>query len=227
MVSSPSSRRSPRNHPTSIVWNVIGSTARNVTHDFITPANPNAAVSAVTDAAPSSIINNACKTFCDADNCKGFEIEPDTVCILCETAIHGNCFQNQVRKLKEYPEDCHNEFFCTEVCCLWHGNEKVVVADVRTEQSDLQKQLKKTLVDLAQTAKVKITQRIDKKSVQVSKAIIIQRLVAAKFNALIGAPNPTAASPKILKTVHCRFQLLNFIFSDELGALADRSEDVD
>jgi hypothetical protein len=34
-------------------------------------------------------------------------------------------------------------------------------------------------------------------------------------------------SPKVLKTVYCRFQLLNCIFSDELGALTDRSEDVD
>jgi hypothetical protein len=52
---------------------------------------------------------------------------------------------------------------------------------------------------------VKITQWIEKKSVQVSKAAIIQRLVAAKFNALVGAPNPAAVSPKVLKTVHCRF----------------------
>jgi hypothetical protein len=44
---------------------------------------------------------------------------------------------------------------------------------------------------------------------------------------MVGAPNPAAASPKVVKTVHCRFRLLNCIFSDELGALADRSEDVD
>ena len=44
---------------------------------------------------------------------------------------------------------------------------------------------------------------------------------------MVGAPNPAAASPKVVKTVHCRFRLLNCIFSDELGALTDRSEDVD
>jgi hypothetical protein len=52
-------------------------------------------------------------------------------------------------------------------------------------------------------------------------------LVASKFNTLVGAPNPAAESLKVIKTVHCRFRLLNCIFSDELAALADRSEDVD
>ena len=91
------------------------------------PSDQNAVLSAVTDivsnisvaaTAPSSIINNVHKTFCNVDNCKGFEVEPEMLCILCEAAIHGNCFQNQVRKMKEYPEDCHNEVFCFEVCCL-------------------------------------------------------------------------------------------------------------
>jgi hypothetical protein len=172
MTSSPSPRRSPRNHPASLLRNAIGSTARNVTSDFATPSDHNSVLVAVTDidsnipvtaTAPSSIMNNVRKIFCDVDNCKGFEVEPEMLCILCEAAIHGNCFQNQARKMKEYPEDCHNEVFCSEVCCLWHGNEKVVIADVRMERSELQKQLKKTLVDLARTAKVKITQRIEKK----------------------------------------------------------------
>jgi hypothetical protein len=75
-----------------------------VTDDFTTPSNQNASVTAVTDVTPSPIINNACKTFCNADNCKSFETEPDMACILCKAAIHGNCFQNQLHKMKEYPK---------------------------------------------------------------------------------------------------------------------------
>ncbi len=62
------------------------------------PSDQNAVLSAVTDivlnisvaaTAPSSIINNALKTFCNVDKCKGFKVEPEMVCILCEAAIHG------------------------------------------------------------------------------------------------------------------------------------------
>ena len=73
MTTSPSPRRSPRNHPASLVLCAIGSIAGNVTNDFAKPSNQNGVLAAVTDivtnapvfaAAPSSIINNTCKIFC-------------------------------------------------------------------------------------------------------------------------------------------------------------------
>ena len=130
----PSPRRSPRNHPSPFPWpsptchpapnnnRTIGSTVRNVTIDFPTPSR---------------------KVYCDIDNCKGTDAEPDMVCILCEAGVHGSCFHASIRKLKEYPENCHNEVFCSEVCCVWHGNDKIIVEDVRKERSEMQKQLKK------------------------------------------------------------------------------------
>ena len=167
------------------------------------------------------------KLFCDMYDCKGTNAEPDMACILCEAPIHGRYFQGNIRKLKEYPEDCHNEVFCSDLCCIWHGNDKVVIVDVRNERSELQKMLKKSLVELARTAKVKITQRVDKKSVQVSKATIVRRLLASKFCTLVGSTNPGNTPPRVTKTIHDRFRLLNCLFSDELAELADSSDDVD
>jgi hypothetical protein len=60
----------------------------------------------------------------------------------------------------------------------------VVIADVKKEHSELQKLLKKNLIELSRVAKIKITQQADKKSVQVSKATIIPRLLASKFSTL-------------------------------------------
>jgi hypothetical protein len=143
----PSPRRYPRNQPSPPLHqssptndrNAIGSTARNVMSDFSTPLPLR-------------------KLFCDMDNCKGTDAEPDMACILCEAPVHGSCFHGNIRKLKEYPEDCHNEVFCSDLCCIWHGNDKVVIVDVRNERLELQKMLKKSLIELARTAKVKITQ---------------------------------------------------------------------
>jgi hypothetical protein len=72
MTLSLSPHRSPRNHPAHLVRNAMGETARNVTNDFATPLDQNAVLAAVTDivpnisvtaTAPSSIINNAHKTY--------------------------------------------------------------------------------------------------------------------------------------------------------------------
>jgi hypothetical protein len=51
--------------------------------------------------------------------------------------------------MKEYPEGCHGKIFCSDVCCAWHGNGNVNVEAVRKERVDLQKLLKKQLVELA------------------------------------------------------------------------------
>ncbi len=89
------------------------------------------------------------------DNCKGVDAEPDKACILCKAVIH-NCCQGNIHKLMEYPEDCHNEVVCSDICCRWHGKDEIVVEDVRKERSELLKMLKQNLIELARAAKVKI-----------------------------------------------------------------------
>jgi hypothetical protein len=75
---------------------------------------------------------------------------------------------------------------------------------------ELQLLLKKQLIELARTAQVHVTQRINKKSLQVSKVMMVQRLMAKKMNALIGADAAVAVpTPKPQKTVHVRFRLIN------------------
>jgi len=59
-----------------------------------------------------------------------------------------------VRKLKEYPEGCHDQVFCSDVCCVWHGNSDIDVEAVRKERKELQNLLKKQLVELARNAEV-------------------------------------------------------------------------
>jgi hypothetical protein len=59
------------------------------------------------------------------------------------------CFHGSVRKMKEYPEGYHDEIFCSDVCCAWHGNGNVNVEAVSKERVDLQKPLEKQLVQLA------------------------------------------------------------------------------
>ena len=120
------------------------------------------------------------------------------------------CFLGTVRKLNEYPQGCHNEVFCSDVCCRWHGNDKVDLGLVRKECTELQSLLKKQLIELARTAQVHVTQRINKKSLQVSKAMMVRRLMAKKINALIGADAAVAVpTSKPQKTVHVRFRLIN------------------
>jgi hypothetical protein len=112
--------------------------------------------------APS--VSTGGKVFCDIDNCPGLNFNPAKTCCLCEAEVHVECFLGTVRKLNEYPVGCHDQVFCSDVCCTWHGNEKINVEDVRKEQTELQYLLKKQLVEKARNAHVKVTHTVDKKS---------------------------------------------------------------
>jgi hypothetical protein len=83
-------------------------------------------------------------------------------------------------------------------------------------------------VELARLAQVQVMHRVNKKSLQVSKAMMVRRLMAKKFNALAGVePLNPVAMPKPQKTVHARFRLINCLFSNELSAQADFADNVD
>ena len=43
----------------------------------------------------------------------------------------------------------------------------------------------------------------------------------------MGSTNPVPTSPRVTKTIHDRFHLLNCLFSDELAEIRDSSDDVD
>jgi hypothetical protein len=94
---------------------------------------------------------------------------------------------------------------------------------VKKEREELNTLLKKQLVALAASAQVCVTHRIDNKSRQMSKPMMIRRLIGAKFGAVeqLSASNKPAA-----KTIHDKFRLLNCLFSDEVGALAATADDV-
>jgi hypothetical protein len=120
-------RRSPRRHPAA--------------------ANSSAVVCSEDDAAPDSrgpeleVMSRSVKHFCDVDNCPGGTFLPPNVCNVCNAAIHMECFLGTVCKLKEYLDGCHDEVFCSDVCCIWHGNPRINVVDVRKEQDKLLKLL--------------------------------------------------------------------------------------
>jgi hypothetical protein len=168
------------------------------------------------------------KVFCDIDNCPGLNFNPAETCCLCEAEVHVECFLGTVRKLNEYPVGCHDQVFCSDVCCTWHGNEKINVEDVRKERTELQNLLKKQLVEKARNAHVKVTHRVDKKSLQVSKAMMVRRLMAKKFSEIAGVGDSVAIpKPKPQKTVHVRFRLINCLFSDELTDASHTADNVD
>ncbi len=157
------------------------------------------------------------KIFCDVDNCPGRGHLPAQTCFLCEADIHIECFLGTVRKLKEYPDGCHDEVFCSDVCCLWHGNPEINVDEVRRELLEHSKLLKKQLIELAWIAKVRVTHHVDKKSLQVSKAMMLCRLLAKKFNAEAGIAVVAATLSRPEKTIKVHFRLINCIFSDDLS----------
>ncbi len=161
------------------------------------------------------------KTECDIDNCPGVAEDTSSSCVLCEAVVHPTCFKAVIRKLPEYPDDCHDEIFCSSICCSWHGKDDVDVEAIRKERSELANLLKKQLVQLASQAQVRVTHRVDNKSRQISKPMMIQRLVAAKFRAVEQASSKPAA-----KTIHDKFRLLNCLFSDEVGQHAATAENV-
>ena len=161
------------------------------------------------------------KTECDIDNCPGVVEDASLSCVLCEAVVHPTCFKAVIRKLPEYPDDCHDEIFCSGICCSWHGKEDVDVEAVKKERSELATLLKKQLVQLASQAQVRVTHRVDQKSRQMTKPMMIRRLVAAKFGKVEQASSKPAA-----KTIHDKFRLLNCLFSDEIGQLAATAENV-
>jgi len=168
------------------------------------------------------------KIFCDTDNCPGRGFNAAAICCFCEASVHMECFMLTVRKAAEYPEGCHSEVFCSSVCCIWHGNSNVDREAVRKERSELQSLLKKQLVEKARASQVRVTQRVNKKSLQVSKAMMIRRLMAKRFNELAGvADSVPVERAKPQKTVHARFRLINCIFSDELSAQSTMADNVD
>ncbi len=165
------------------------------------------------------------KIFCDIDNCVGRAFQPSRKCFLCEADLHMEGFLGIVRKLKEYPEGCHVKVFCSDVCCLWHGNPKINVDSIRKERSEMSKLLKKQLVELARSAKVRVTQRVNKKPLQMSKAIMIRCLMVKNFAA--DDADPAAAPARAEKTVYVCFHLINWIFSDDLSQFAQEADNVD
>ncbi len=142
-------------------------------------------------------------------------------CVLCEAVVHPTCFKAAIRKLPEYPDDCHDESYCSSICCSWHGKDDVDVEAIKEETSELIILLKKQLVWLASQAQVRMTRQVDNKSRQMSKPMMIQRLVAAKFRAV-----EQASSKPAVKTIHDKFRLLNCLFSDEVGQHAATAENV-
>ncbi len=86
-----------------------------------------------TPVADSAVTFRPIKIFCDVDICVGRGFQPAQKCFLCEADLHMECFLGVVRKLKEYPEGCHDEVFCLDVCCLWHGNPRINVDSIWKE----------------------------------------------------------------------------------------------
>jgi hypothetical protein len=66
-----------------------------------------------------------------------------------------------------------------------------------------------------------VTQRVNNASRQMSKHMLVRRLVAAKFGASLEQTAKPAA-----KTIHDKFHLLNCLFGNEIGALAASAETV-
>ncbi len=81
------------------------------------------------------------------------------------------------------------------------------------ERTKLLASKKKDLVKEASAAQVRVMQRINGASWQISMPMMVRRLVMAKF----GAGVEEAAKPAA-KTIHDKFDLLNGLFSDEVGA---------
>jgi hypothetical protein len=103
--------------------------------------------------------------------------EPSLVCVICGASVHPACFKSSVRKLAEYSSSCHDEVFCCSTCCTWYGKEGLDREAVKKEREELNKLLKKQLVALAAAAQVRVTHRIDNKSRQMSKPMMIRQLI--------------------------------------------------
>jgi hypothetical protein len=142
-------------------------------------------------------------TECDVDNCPGLCEEASLLCVICLAAVHPTCFMMTISKLSEYPGSSDDEVFCSDVCCLWHGKEGVDVEGIRDEHSKLLALKKKQLVKLASVLQVRVMHRINGASQQISKPMMVRRLVAAKFGASVeqaSTPSRKGQSKKKHKT---------------------------
>jgi hypothetical protein len=142
-------------------------------------------------------------TECDVDNCPGVCEEASLLCVISLAAVHPTCFTTTISKLSEYPGSSNDEVFCSDVCCLWHGKEGVDVEGIRDERSKLLALKKKQLVKLASILQVWVTYRINGASRQISKPMMVRRLVAAKFGASVeqaSTPSHKGPSKKKHKT---------------------------
>jgi len=80
---------------------------------------------------------------------------------------------------------------------------------------------KKDLVKEASAAQVRVTQRINGASRQISKPMMVRQMVLAKF----GTGVEEAAKPAA-KIIHDKFRHLSCLFSDEVGAATAPAEAV-
>jgi hypothetical protein len=90
-----------------------------------------------------------------------------------------------IHPLLEYSGSCHDEVFCSGLCCNWHGKGEVDVEAIQKEHFELVALLKKDLVKLASTAKVRVTQRVNNAFRQMTKPMMVRRLVAAKLGLML------------------------------------------
>jgi len=124
-------------------------------------------------------------TECDVDNCPGLCEEASLLCVICLAAVHPTCFTMTISKLSEYPGSSDDEVFCSYVSRLWHEKEGVDVEGIRDKHSKLLALKKKQLIELASFLQVSVTHRINGASQQISKPMMVRRLVAAKFGASV------------------------------------------
>jgi hypothetical protein len=118
------------------------------------------------------------------------------LCVICLAAVHPTCFTMTISKLSEYPGSSNDEVFCSDVCCLWHGKEGVDVDGIRDERSKLIALKEKQLVKLASILQVWVTHRINGALQQISKPMMVRRLVVAKFGANVEqASTPSHKGP--------------------------------
>jgi hypothetical protein len=97
------------------------------------------------------------KTECDIDNCPGVAEDTSLSCVLYQAVVHPTWFKAVVKKLPEYPDDCHDGNSCSSICCSWHGKDDIDVKAIKKERSVLATLLKKQLVQLASQAQVRVT----------------------------------------------------------------------
>jgi hypothetical protein len=142
-------------------------------------------------------------TECDVDNYPGVCEEASLLCVIFLATVHPTCFMMTISKLSEYPGSSNDEVFCSDVCCLWHGKERVDVEGVRDERSKLLALKKKQLIKLASILQVWVMHRINSALRQIPKPMMVRRLVAAKFGANVeqaSTPSHKGPSKKKYKT---------------------------